>query len=148
MIVIAASVAVGIYLCSRLNQRAVILSEYIRLLEEVSSGMQYISDDLAHLFKDNFAGFPFTEKEPFDRQFREMTLRFEDVLKQDDLRILDDLGRDLGVSDVDSQLKHIRLYITLLRERLDEARDAVDQKGKLYRILPLSIGVAAAVLLI
>lgn len=148
MTIIGASVAIGISLSSKLSQRVEILSQYMKLLEEVSVRLRYTGDPLAVLFQDNFVGYTFSREKPFENQFQEMTRRFKDVLLPIDIRLLDDFARDLGAGDSESQLQHIRLYIKILEERCEEAREDLKSKGKLYRILPLSAGIAVAVLLI
>ena len=148
MIVIGASLAVGLTLSSRLSERTKTLSAYITLLEEVAVRMRYYATDLAALFSDNFAGFQFLSDRPFDVQFARMVRERQHVLNAEDLKLLDEFGRDLGTSDIDSQQRHIRLYIKLLTEQLDQAREDEQRKGRLYRLLPLSIGIAAAILLI
>ena len=118
------------------------------MLEEAAVRMTYTSPSLAQLFADNFAGYSFSADQPFDEQFRRMTELFKEVLSREDIRTLNEFTRDLGASDTASQLQHIRLYVALLRERLEQARGDVERKSKIYRILPLSLGVAIAVLLI
>ena len=148
MTIIGASVAIGISLSSKLSQRVEILSQYMKLLEEVSVRLRYTGDPLAVLFQDNFVGYTFLRERPFENQFQEMTRRSKDVLLPIDIRLLDDFARDLGAGDSESQLQHIRLYIKMLEERSKEAREDLKSKGKLYRIIPLSAGIAVAVLLI
>lgn len=148
MMIVAASLAIGLYLNSRLTERTKILSSYITMLEEAAVRMSYTSDHLAALFADNFAGFVFDEHQPFAEQFCHMTRRYKDVLTEEDIRVLDDFTRDLGVSDTASQLKHIRLSVTLLTQHLESAREEVRKKSKVRLILPLSVGLAAAILLL
>ena len=148
MTIIGASVAIGISLSSKLSQRVEILSQYMKLLEEVSVRLRYTGDPLAVLFQENFVGYTFSREKPFENQFQEMTRRSKDVLLPIDIRLLDDFAHDLGAGDSESQLQHIRLYIKILEERSKEAREDLKSKGKLYRILPLSAGIAVAVLLI
>jgi len=118
------------------------------MLEGAAVRIRYSSENLAGLFADNFAGFIFTEDQPFDEQFRKMTQMFKDVLKPEDIRILNDFTYELGVSDTESQLRHIHLYTTLLNERLTQAREDQSRKGRIVRTVPLSAGIAAAILLI
>lgn len=148
MTIVFAALGVGCYFSNRLNERAKLLGSYITLLEEAAVRMAYTSSNLAQIFSDNFAEFPFSDQTPFDEQFRAMTLQYRDVLKKEDVRLLDDFTRDLGMSDTASQQKHLRLYIDLLKEHSRQARDDMEKKSKLYRILPLSVGIAVAVLLI
>ncbi len=146
--IIIASLAVGLYYSSRLSQRVSVLSDMISLLEEVNAKIKYTAAPLAELFENNFTGFRFEVNQPFERQFSELVHRYNDVLTTEDLRLLDELGRDLGTSDVDSQQRLIRLSITVLTQQRDQAQTEVTNKGKLYRILPLSAGIAAAILLL
>lgn len=146
--VVSASLAVGLFYSSRLSRRVAVLSELIIELEEVSAKMKYTSDPLAKLFGNNASGYRFDAKKPFDLQFAEMIHQYNDALTTEDVRLLEELGRDLGTSDVDSQQRLIRLHITVLTKQRDRAQTDVTNKGKLYRILPLSVGIAAAILLI
>lgn len=148
MTIVIASFSVGLVLYSRLHERIKVLSQHITLLEEVAVRMTYTSSNLAALFAENFAGFIFSDTEPFAQQFKKMIRRYRDVLNTEDIRILDDFSEDLGASDTDSQLRHIQLYVSLLNNRLDEAREEEKRKGKLTLVLPLSIGIAAAILLL
>lgn len=148
MIIIAAALAVGLWLNSRLSERTRILSAYITMLNEVSLRMTYTCEPLSKLFAENFAGYVFTDTKPFSEQFRMMTRQFSGVLTTEDIRLLDDFTHDLGAGDTASELSHIRLYSGLLTEQLNSAQNALEQKGRLYRILPLSVGIAAAILLI
>ena len=129
-------------------QRVKILSQLIVLLEEVASMMTYTSESLAKLFSRNFDGYPFSEQQPFDRQFCQWIGRYRDVLSADERKLLEDFSRGLGVSDISSQQNHIRLYITLLNEKRNESQEEVRNKEKTALILPLAVGIAIAILLI
>lgn len=148
MLIIAAALAIGLRLSFRLSERVRVLSAYIALLENAALRMTYTSDSLYKLFADNFADYVFTQTEPFAQQFHTMSERFSSVLHAEDMEILDSFTRDLGAGDTAAELNHIRLYIGLLTERLNDAQTALERKGRLYRILPLSVGIAAAILLI
>ncbi len=136
MVVIGASLAVGLWLSMRLSERTKLLGSYITLLQEVALKMTYTSDSLAKLFADNFAGYPFTDKKPFAEQFTEMTRRYQGILSAEDCGILEDFSRGLGDSDTGTQLKHIQLYTGLLTGQRNKAQQAAEEKGRLYRILP------------
>lgn len=148
MVIMIASVAIGLYFSSRLKRREKALTSFIVLLEEVASMMSYTSESLAKLFSRNADGFLFSDQKPFDRQFHEWISRYRDTLSQDDIKLLEDFSSGLGASDISSQQKHIRLYITLLTEKRNEAQKEVKNKERLYLILPLAVGIATAILLI
>ena len=148
MIVIGAGLAVGTALSHRLRERVSLLQAYITLIEEAALRMTYTSENLAALFADNFAQFAFTADQPFADQFRTMTQQYRNVLDEGDIRVLDDFTRQLGASDTESQQRHMRLYIALLSEQLNDAQSQAERRGKLCLILPLSASIAAAVLLL
>ena len=148
LVVVGASTAVGAYLSTRLSERVRTLSSYILMLEKASTRLTYTSDHLASIFQDNFAGHHFCEEQAFAPQFQQMTRKYQEVLTAEDRRLLDDFSRDLGRSDADGELRHIRLYITLLQQQLEKANQDAEQKGRLVRILPLSAGIAVTILMI
>ena len=148
LLITAVSILIGYYLTSRLSRRRAILDDYIALLEEAANRMSYTGEKLAAVFSDNFAGYVFDADRAFSPQWEEMADRFRDVLKADDLRALRAFAHEIGQGDVPSELNRIRLYQSILRERLDDARAACEKKGALYRILPFAIGLSITILLL
>jgi Stage III sporulation protein AB (spore_III_AB). len=65
-----------------------------------------------------------------------------------DVDLLRDFGRGFGASDVEGQLSHCALYTELIGERLKTAREDRDRKSKLYQMLGIFGGIAAALLLV
>ena len=148
MTIVGTGVAVGAGLASRLNERTRLLQAFITMIEEAALRMTYTGEPLAVLFGGNFAQFVFTENQPFADQFRAMTRQYRDVLNEGDIRLLDDFTQGLGASDTECQQRHMRLYVSLLSERLSEAKADAERRSRLCRILPLSVAAAAAVLLL
>lgn len=62
--------------------------------------------------------------------------------------ILEELGETLGSTDVQGQLDSLSAHREALRELISEAENARREKGRLYRILGVTAGLFAAVILI
>ena len=148
LVIMAASILIGCGLSLRLSRRSAVLSDYIALLDTAADRMSYTGESLAAVFSDNFAGFRFDPSKPFSGQWERMTEQFCDVLKGEDREVLCRFAREAGCGDLQAELNHIRLYQTLLKERLDDAREACVKKSALYRILPFSIGLAVTIMIL
>ena len=148
LVILAASILIGCGLSLRLSRRSALLSDFITLLDTAADRMSYSGGNLAEVFADNFAGFVFDPAAPFDRQWEQMIRSLRDDLKAQDREVLIRFARELGRGDVGAEINRIRLYQGLLRERLDDARDACRKKGALYRVLPFSAGMAVTILLL
>ncbi|MGZ9586148.1 stage III sporulation protein SpoIIIAB [Paenibacillus marinisediminis] len=68
-------------------------------------------------------------------------------LKKQDLRILQDFGMSLGVSDKDDQRNHIRHAVKRLEQEELSAREEQGKYGKMYRSLGLLSGILAVILM-
>ena len=68
-------------------------------------------------------------------------------LKKEDLEVMKEFGEGLGMTDLDGQLAHCELYRHLVSSRLEEAQKEKGAKSKLYLMLGVSAGLAAALLL-
>lgn len=64
-----------------------------------------------------------------------------------DLDLLKDFGAGFGNSDTESQLAHFDLYENLTSSALENARSDRDRKSRLYLMLGVLGGTAAAILL-
>ncbi len=65
-------------------------------------------------------------------------------LKPEDAELLLGFGQGLGISDVEGQVAHCALYANLAEERYGQAKEEKTKKGKLYFMLGVLSGVAAA----
>ena len=59
-----------------------------------------------------------------------------------------DFVGNMGVTETERQRKHIALYSQLLTEQLEESKEAVCRKCKLYQVLPLSAALVLSLMLI
>lgn len=148
LLIVGVSVWLGWYLSHRLTRRRQVLGAYIGLLQEAANRIGYTSQSLADVFCDNFAGFVFDPGAPFAPQWQRMIGAYCDILSREDQKVLSDFARALGHGDVSAELSRIRLYQTLLQERLDDAKDACQKKGAVYRVLPFSVGMVLILFLL
>lgn len=72
----------------------------------------------------------------------------ESCLTAEDLAIIEDLGLQLGKSDVQGQTAMFSLADAKLETQIREAAKEKESKGKMYRSLGFSIGIVIAVILI
>ena len=71
----------------------------------------------------------------------------ENGFNKKDIALLQDFGSEFGASDTDGQLSHCALYYELVSDRLKNAREEKARKSKLYQMLGVFSGMAAALLL-
>ena len=71
----------------------------------------------------------------------------EEGFFQKDLELLKGFGEGFGSSDTEGQLAHFSLYETLATSALNEAKEEHGRKSKLYLMLGVFGGMAAAILL-
>lgn len=68
-------------------------------------------------------------------------------LKEKDIALLRSFGSGFGASDTEGQLSHCSLYYELISDGLKNAREEKTRKSKLYLMLGVFSGMAAALLL-
>ncbi len=69
------------------------------------------------------------------------------ALTKADTDLILQFGAQLGKTDIDGQLKHIKLYKDFFKKQLDEAEEAIAKKSKLYKTMGLFAGSAAALMM-
>ena len=69
-------------------------------------------------------------------------------LKHEDKQLLCSFGEKLGITDVEGQLKHIELYKGLANAHLDDSKNEIKQKSRLYKTMGFFVGTAAALVII
>lgn len=70
------------------------------------------------------------------------------ALKHEDKQLLCSFGEKLGITDVEGQLKHIELYKGLANAHLDDSKNEIKQKSRLYKTMGFFVGTAAALVII
>lgn len=145
----------------KLSARTGFWEEYQKFLVELTVQIRYYSGSLQQIFK-KFTGYLYLSStleicrkgiaegnsfcEAWERGIQ--TLSKEVGLSSNDCQVLLELGKGLGISDLEGQLSLLSLNKELAGLRLEESRENKTRKGKLYQILGLSLGITAALLFV
>lgn len=148
MVIITGSTAVGFYYSHRLYERRNILKSFVIELEKCSTSMSYTSSELYRIFENNFMDYEFKSDTSFESQWSAMLGSYKDKLKKEDLELLHNFSESLGISDVISEQKNIRLYIQMLEKNIVDAENDIKEKSKVSQTLGFCVGVIISILLI
>lgn len=69
-------------------------------------------------------------------------------LREKELGFMRDFGQGFGATDLEGQLSHCQLYLDLIGGELTQAKEEKAQKSKLYFMLGIFGGLAAALLIV
>lgn len=147
-VIILSSTVLGGYCSFRLTRRVSILQSFVLLLQSAGVKITYSAENLYDVFDRNFAHFEFRRNVPFAVEWHRFIDQFRDVLKAEDMEVLDHIADELGKSDTHSQQEYIQCCVQQVTQRLAEARKAENSAGRLYRILPPAIGTVIAIMMI
>ena len=148
IIILFCGAAAGLHLSRRLIRRRDVLSGFEVMFHRALIQIEYNAGDLCEAFSDNFAQISFRHDLPFDEQWKSFVNSFSGVLTKEDISLLLDFLRDLGTADSESQRRHIAMYSKLIQEQINSAKEDIQIKSKMYRIVPLSAGIMISLLLI
>ncbi len=153
----------GILKAQTYRQRLEDLTDLQDMIGMLQTEMQYRKDPLPTVFgrissyKDNRAmellrNCSLVMKDSLDiRQCWEVSMEQAyrgSCLKQADLAIVQDLGLQLGKSDIQGQAAMFALMKAKLKTQAQEALKEKETKGKMYQSLGFSIGIVIAILLV
>ena len=139
---------IGLHFSQRLTRRRDILLGFEKLFHRAQTQISYNSGCLCEVFGENFASFVFSRSLPFDEQWERFVRQFSYFLSKDDAALLLDFSRGLGTADGEAQQKHIAMFSELLRGHIQNAQEEIGNKSKAFRIIPLSVGMAIALLMV
>lgn len=148
IIIVFCGAVTGLHLSHRLTKRHDVLTGFEKMLHHALIQIEYNAGDLCEAFSDNFASYVFCRDAPFDRQWHDFVDSVSSTLTKDDISLMNEFLNGLGTADSEAQRRHIQLYIRLLQERIDSAKEDIRSKSKAFRIVPLSAGAVIALLLI
>lgn len=146
--IVISGALIGLHYSVKLTSRLDILQEFSVLFNMAAAKIEYSSGDLCEVFSDNFAGYEFIRGAAFYEQWECFVDSFKDNLSEHDSAVLKEFGSKLGLGDTDNQINHIRLYSKLTEECIAQAREDISSKAKLYRTIPVSVGVVISILII
>lgn len=160
LILIATGSFLGFSKSKQLSNRVEFLEYYMRLLSYIETQIRYSSDCLFNLLTnyetneklsfikrclykvDNGISFPKAWCEEVQNISKEIGLKCEDI------NLIEDFGKGLGISDIEGQVSHCELHKSLIFEKLSDARIQKQKKYKLYQMLGVCSGICAGLFLI
>ena len=140
----------------RLSRRVNQLEAFLRFLNAAQTEIRYSSIPVDQIIRKHgdrlkfLAGFfPLSAQESFEAQWRGCVGEHGKAsgLNAKDIELIQDFGSGFGASDLEGQLSHCTLYFDLLHVRLGDAKEEKEKKSKLYLMLGVFAGAAAALLL-
>lgn len=155
MLIIIFFFSTGLYFSVRLKNRYEFLSAFREFLSALETNIRYNGGDIFKLIERSL---PNGISEYFKTgSFNNMNEYFETciknipkacALKKEDKSLIIEFGRLLGTADIDGELSHIGLYKELIETNIDNSIEELNQKSKLFKLLGLFSGIAAALLII
>ena len=149
------------YASISLKRRVLTLEASVRLTEIISSQMRYLSapiHEIVHRLAANeeLSALPFLDEinslinsgaKPHEA-WEQSVAKSDCGLSLSDKELLADFGRELGKSDVESQLAHCEVFREKLSSRAEDAKSDYTGKGNLYTTIGVVCGLGIATLLI
>lgn len=165
LVVFGMSTFIGYALANRFVSRATELKDLLLAFEIFETKIKYTYDSLSTTFlyiADNLKSkvyriFYITAEEIKQNKNMSAGEIFKTVidnekiflnLKKEDIEILKELGVSLGQTDVEGQLKNIRLVSAAIKKQLDSATEEKDKNFKLYRNMGVMCGLIIIIILL
>ena len=161
LLLLAAGTGMGLYAAHRLRRRVTFLETCGRLLQALWQEMSYTAQPLPTLWRrlaqsEAFAAFSLVQDTAaalpaatFAAAFAAAARRAEEqgLLLPADRRLLSEFAEGCGRTDLEGQQTHVEYYRRLLSTQEEDARRIYGEKGRVYRVLGLTGGMALMLLL-
>ena len=154
LLLTAAGALAGLRASLELARRERQLEQFLRFVQSAETEVLNSAAPVAEVVELHGGSLPFLRRcaalcaagEEFPRAW-ERAVRETALAGRDDTALFLRFGEGFGATDAEGQAAHCRLTLQLTEQRLREAREARRQKGRLFRVLGLLGGLAAALLL-
>lgn len=155
-----AVIFIGFAISKRLINRLIFLKSFLCFVERIKTQIRFNSADLYNLLN---ADMQHRELNEFLKKCRDnmqknsfynsWSIAINCIpktvgLTRDDIEIMRGFATVLGTTDIDGQLAHCELYISLIKQKIVKVKEEKEQKVKLYRSLGLSVGACVFILVI
>lgn len=141
----------GYLYARRLRVRRDFLSRLQEFLCALSTAVRYRGEDIFTLVNSSGELFHLSNSgsASFFQEWRDQcaALCRSFRLTRRDMELLEGLGKGLGTTDAQGQLKHIELYRALFEKQREAAFEEAAQKSKLYKALGLFAGVSVSLVI-
>lgn len=140
----------------KLTVRVEKLESFLRFLSSAQAEIKYSSMPVESVLQAHGGGISFfsclrgvSAGGSWNEAWNDAVTRHarEEGFFQKDLELLKGFGTGFGSSNTEGQIAHFSLYKTLTASALNEAKEERDRKSKLYLMLGIFGGLAAAILL-
>lgn len=151
----------GIQISKRYSQRAVLLEKIRHMLEQMSINISFramtVYDLIVSLNENEiFKELDFLEDvkinmdmhADFYSSWRNAVEDWNVKLKEEDKKLLTEIGTTLGKNDIDGELANIAVYKERISLLLEQARNDAKTKGRMTRSLGILAGAFISVILI
>ncbi|MBD5138076.1 MAG: hypothetical protein HDT24_02015 [Ruminococcus sp.] len=159
-VITAASFLAGDHFSQQLKYRAANLKKMNYMVDDMMMMIRFgsltvyeIAESLAE--SERFVGFDFlhgisrSDGVPFQRSWCNAVEKYPPRgLKAEDIRLLSDIGRKLGTSDAESQLRTLGLQQAELTSAISSAEAEHTKKAKLYRSMGALAGAFISIMLL
>ena len=147
----AACAGIGLAESRKLSEREKQLEGFLRFLTAAQAEIRYSSLPVGELIFSHRRSALVLEAcaqlmeqgEPFQQAWRQAS----QTGGRQDVSFFRAFGRELGTTDMEGQMSHLKLYRELTAARLREASADREKKGRLYRQLGIFGGIAVALVL-
>ncbi len=148
IVIVLSATMTGFYFSNKLYIRKDVLQKFVNELKASVTQIRYSSDNLCDIFSDKFSGFKFCDEQPFLIQWNNLLKNYDSKLNKSDIRLLLSFAQNLGKVDVNGEISHIQMYIDMLTDCVEDAKNNINSKSKLYRTLGVSFGLLISILLL
>ncbi len=156
-LLVGATTLFGFVKAHRLYRRKDFIKEFLVFLDWLATNIRYSNDELTVILshsEDAFGRMIYNsykeQNGSFFERWKRSVINASDgyFLKHEDKQLLCSFGENLGVTDVEGQLKHIELYKGLAKSHLDNCKKDITEKSRLYKTMGFFVGTAAALIVI
>lgn len=130
----------------KLQRRRKYLSTILLFLNRLQATITFRKDDIEeivfNLADDELAPLKNAENNHYEKIIENLNFNNKDR------ELLSSFFKDLGTTDIDGELSHIKMYQELFSEQYKLSKEDIKNNGKLYRMLGLFSGLAFVVLFI
>lgn len=160
LLIFTASSSAGMFLSGNIKNKRERLLKERKMLEEISIMIRFNSLTLKEIIyelinTEIYNTFKFlkildkrlNESVPFQEMW-EQSVRNDDTLSADEIKLLSELGCSLGTTDAEGQLSTLNIYKTRLDEMIEAETEKYRVKGKMYRSLGVMFGAMIGILIV
>lgn len=156
LLIVVCTTAAGIFCSEKFRLRVLFYEQYLLFLTNAGTFISYTAADIGELLSMDISA---TIIEPILKAAKHSLKNGSElsdawrkavdgnVSCKEDRELLYGFGDNFGTSDVKGELSKLGLHRELTERRLNELRDELKTKKKLYRVLGMFAGVLTAVVI-